>query len=252
MAGNASLDKKLDGLYGAALGDFVGLRDRLARALREDGDRATAEEVKKLRKPTVAAWAVNQLARREKMRLRGLFTAGERLRAAQEKALTGGSPNALEGARDDERAAIGQLTEAARGLLEEAGHPPSETVLERIRETLHAAIVDEEIGQRVRTGRLEREEQATGFGSLSLTAIPTQTDGRPEQRRKSRQKEAARERRRAAEERLREARRALAEAEKAVVSRQRELERAERELASHRSAVENAERAVERARPRQG
>lgn len=250
MATNASLDQKVDGLYAAAPGEFVGLRDRLARSLREDGDREAAEEVKKLRRPTVAAWAVNQLARREKMRLRGLFTAGERLRAAQETALAGRSPNALESARDDERAAIGQLAEAARGLLEEAGHSPSETVLERVRETLHAAVVDEEVGERVRAGRLEREEQATGFGFLSL---PTTPAARPAgAMRKREQKAANAERRHTAEERLRDARRALAEAERAFVSRQRELKQAERELASRRTAVESAERAVERARSRGG
>ncbi len=231
-----SLDAAIDGLYAAAPGEFVKRRDELARSLREEGDRETADEVKALRKPTVAAWAVNQLARRERMRLRGLFTAGERLRAAD-------GPEALEQARDDERAAIEELVGAARTLLEEAGHPPSEAVADRVRETLHAAVVDESVGERVRAGRLEREEQATGFGVAALAAA-----GKGKSARKAPTEDPRSRKRREAEGRLREAGEALTAAERQVKGRQRELEAAERELESRRAAVSRAERDLERLR----
>ncbi len=256
-------DASIGRLYAASPDDFVKQRDELARSLRKDGDRQAADEVKKLRKPSVAAWTVNQLARREKMRLRGLFTAGERLRAAHEEVLAGAAPNALEKARDDERNAIGELVAAARALLEESGRPPSEGVLDRVRETLHAAIVDEEIGERVRAGRLEKEERATGFGFTSLPATiakprkpaaarprrgreAVKDDAAPAKRRRA--EEAASQRRLRAQEGLRAARAALAEAERALKSRRRDLERAERELENRRAAVKSAERALARAR----
>lgn len=235
MAGTG-LDAAIDGLYAAVPGEFVRRRDELVRSLRTEGDREAADEVKALRKPTVAAWAVNQLARRERMRLRGLFTAGERLRAAA-------GPEALERARADERAAIEELAGAAPTLLEEAGHPPSETVADRVRETLHAAVVDEAVGERVRAGRLEREEQASGFGVAGLRAAKPRKPAR-----KAPRDDAQRRKQRQAEARLREAREALVAAEREVKGRKRELEAAERELESRRAAAERAERELDRRR----
>lgn len=255
------MDAEIDGLYAVPPDEFVERRDELARSLRQEGDRQAADQVKKLRKPSVAAWTVNQLARREKMRLRGLFTAGERLRAAHEHVLAGGPPDELERARDDERKAIGELAGPAGPLLEEAGHPPTEAALDRVRETLHAAVVDEELGLRVRAGRLEKEAQATGFGFTSMPATTAKPRRRAPARPKHGQKpakedaaaakrnrveEAARQRRLRAKESLRAARQALAEAERAVKSRKRELEQAEREVGRRESAVESAQRALER------
>lgn len=257
----ADPDKQIDRLYAVPVEEFVERRNELARSLREDGEREAADQVKRLRKPTIPAWTVNQLARREKMRLRGLLTAGERLRKAHEKLLGGGSPEALQRARDDERSAIAELAGAAGSLLIEAGHPATEATLDRVRETLHAAAVDEEAGQRVREGRLERELAAAGFGFGALPAAPGagraqqpkerkgKQDGaakRAEQRRAAQEKEA--QRKRQAEERLRGARRAVKEAERDVKSRARELERSEQALRSRQADMESAERELERAR----
>ena len=243
MARNADLEKQIDRLYSAPPGEFVGRREGLARSLRAEGKRESADEVKKLRKPTVAAWAVNQLVRREKMRVRGLFTAGERLRRAHADVLAGGSPEGLERARGDERAAIEELAGAARALLEEGGHPPAETVLDRVRDTFHAAVVDEAVGERVRAGRLEKEEQATGF---AVTGLPPVKAGARKPAAKAVRDDARQRQRREAEARLREARAAVADAEREVTGRRRELEAAERALASRRAAVERAEKELER------
>lgn len=253
----ADHEEQIDRLYGVLLDQFVERRDELARSLRKDGDRQTADEVKRLRKPTVPAWTVNQLARREKMRLRTLLTAGERLRKAHEKLLAGESPEPLQRARDDERRAIADLVRAAERLLTEAGHPATEATLERVRQTFHAAAVDEKIGRRVREGRLEREEEATGFGFGSLSAAPSKkqetrpksaTRAKRDQERRARDAEAARARHRQAEGNLGKARRALKEAQRAVQDQARELERAEKELRSRQADVESAEQEAERAR----
>ncbi|MEA2287422.1 MAG: hypothetical protein QOJ21_3465, partial [Solirubrobacteraceae bacterium] len=52
-----------DELYGLPLDAFVPERDALAKELRSDGRREEAAEVKALRKPSVAAWGVNQAVR---------------------------------------------------------------------------------------------------------------------------------------------------------------------------------------------
>jgi hypothetical protein len=253
----ADLDKKIDRLFTLSVDEFVERRNELAASLRKDGNREAADEVKGLRKPTVPAWTVNQLARREKMRLRGLLTAGERLRKAHEKLLGGGSPEALQAARDDERAAIAELAGAAASLLTEAGHPASEATLDRVRETLHAAAADAEIGQRVRAGRLEREEAVTGFGFGSAPSVARakpakQTTRDAAREKRAREQKADREKKarkkRKAEERLREARNALREAERAVQRQARELERSEAALRRRQAEAERAEQELEQAR----
>ena len=244
----AKLDTAIDELYAAPAGEFVERRDALAKALRSDGERQAADTVKALRKPTVAAWAVNQLARREKMRIRSLLTAGERLRAAHGKLLQGGSPTAVQGAMDDERKAIRALVDAAEAILSEAGHAGVAPTLARVEETLHAAALDEKLGVRLREGRLAKEEEAAGFGFAALPAdLPK---AKPVERAKAptaKQREAE-AKLREAEERLAEARDAAEETERSVKDLRRQLDRAERELAAHEAAVERAEGDVERRR----
>ena len=55
-----TFDDAVDELYGVPLGDFVSTRKRLANELGGD----EGKELAKLRKPNIAAWTLNQLARR--------------------------------------------------------------------------------------------------------------------------------------------------------------------------------------------
>ena len=63
-------------LYALAPGDFTGERDRLVREARDAGDRELAATLKGLRRPVLAAWAVNLLVREES----DLVAAGARHR----------------------------------------------------------------------------------------------------------------------------------------------------------------------------
>src|SRR4051812_44776528 len=54
----------VDDLFALDPSEFTAARDRLVAELREAGDKGAAAEVKALRRPTVTAWALNQLARR--------------------------------------------------------------------------------------------------------------------------------------------------------------------------------------------
>src|SRR3954447_19052405 len=102
-------------------GRFVQARDALAKELRAAGDRERAAEVKQLRRPTAAAWAVDQLARRRPKDVEKLLAAGEALRKAHAAAMGGsGSAPDLRAAAEAERAAVDALTDDARTLLEEA------------------------------------------------------------------------------------------------------------------------------------
>ncbi len=66
-------------LYGLDPNDFVAARNDLVRRLRKAGERAVAAEVAKLRRPTPAAWAVNQLVRRHRAEVEELVRKGEEL-----------------------------------------------------------------------------------------------------------------------------------------------------------------------------
>ncbi|MDQ3895954.1 MAG: hypothetical protein M3326_01680, partial [Actinomycetota bacterium] len=71
-------------LYALDPAEFVTARDDLAKRLKQAGDKQLATEVGKLRRPSPAAWAVNQLARRHRAELEDLVQKGEELRAAQD------------------------------------------------------------------------------------------------------------------------------------------------------------------------
>jgi hypothetical protein len=85
-----ALEKEIDQLYSLPFDEFTAGRDALAKRLRDDGERADAERVRKLRKPPRSVWLVNQGVRAEPGAAERLLQAGERLAKAQDAALSGG------------------------------------------------------------------------------------------------------------------------------------------------------------------
>ena len=218
-----NLENELDRLYGLPPAEFTSARESLAKKLRADGDGAEAARVKTLRKPTAAAAVVNRLARDERMNVRALLTAGERLRDAQASLLRGGPPDAVHKAANDERKAIAALLRAARK------DSPGDAVLRRVEETLRAAAVDEEARRLLELGRLTRELEPVGFGLTGMTialkprrkkAVPPDPDVRKRREEIARAKAELE----AARSRAREAAQELARAEEQV----RRLERSSR------------------------
>ncbi|MGO9792627.1 MAG: hypothetical protein ACLP8S_24865 [Solirubrobacteraceae bacterium] len=152
-------------LYGLPLERFVAERAALAKVLRGEGRREEAKRVTGLHKPSIAAWAVNQLARTQRAALTDLFAAGDELLRLHAGLLDGrGDPGALRAATVGEREAVSRLTRAAHGLLSGAGHELSAATLERVSETLDAAARDERARDLVRVGCLERELRVVGLG----------------------------------------------------------------------------------------
>ena len=160
-------------LYGLPLERFTPERNALAKQLRAERRREEAAEVAALRKPTVEAWAVNQLVRTQRRELDALFDAGERLAQTQADLLAGqGDPRALRDAVDAERTAVAQLTERARGLLSLQGRELTATVLEHVSETLHAAALHEDARAQVRDGCLNVGLRHVGLGTVAATSTP--------------------------------------------------------------------------------
>jgi hypothetical protein len=238
---------------------FVTARDALVKALRAEGEKERAAEVKKLKRPTAAAWAVDQLALRRPDDVAELLEAGAALRAAHEAALGGsGSAADLRAAADAERAAVEALTDDARTLLEEA-ELCSDAAVERVRQTLHGAASDAELQDQIRTGQLSNDRGAVGLGPGGLeVAAPARTPkARPKQQKatkatapkgKAKGKDAEAKAKAEAARAAAEAKRRGREKRDAEKRRREEERRARRDLEAAEKAYERAREAAEQAR----
>jgi hypothetical protein len=230
-----------EALYGLPLERFVPERTALAKELRRGGEREQAAAVAKLRKPSLAAWAVNQLVRTQGRAVTELFDAGDAARQAQSALLAGrGDGQSLRAALADERRAVEQLVEVARGLLSADGHELSSSMLERVAETLHAAALDPEAREQVRDGCLDRELRHLGLSADPVTAAPA---GRKPSRGRAALRKAETEARRARERAAKDVEAAQARRDAAT----RELRQAEADLARASERAREAEAAYRKA-----
>ncbi|MFB8001294.1 hypothetical protein [Nocardia sp. NPDC056000] len=163
-----TLDEVAAELYGAAPADFVALRTERAGQARADGDRALAAEIGKLRRPTVAAWAVNLLAREDAEDVAALMDLGAALREAQRRL----SAEQLRALSTQRQQVISALTRKAGDLAASHGQRLTESVLRDIGGTLQAALADPEIGDQVSAGTLTAAASYEGFGPAGLVAVP--------------------------------------------------------------------------------
>src|SRR5438034_1290905 len=173
------LDSELGRLYGLPLDEFTAARNELATRLRRAGQTDAAERVRALRKPSVAVWAVNRLARTHPDELEELLEAGKGLRDAQAKALRGTGADAVREATAVERTALRNLTRLAERVLKDERRPASAATLERVAATLRAAAVDPDAAALLAAGRLPDEVEASGFAALAALAPPPGKRRRP-------------------------------------------------------------------------
>lgn len=217
-------------LYGLPIERFTQERNALAKQLTREGRRDEAAEVAKLRKPSVAAWAVNQLVRTQRREIAALLAAGDALQQAQADLLgKRADARGLRQAVDAERAAVDQLAGKARGLLSSEGHELTPAMLERVSDTLQAAAIDEGARAQVKDGCLERELRHIGLGALRGASTPSSGTG-GQRRPQAARDRASRDRR--GGDRAREAERAaeLKAARKAEAAARRRADRARREV----------------------
>jgi hypothetical protein len=240
--------EEIDHLYDLPLDEFTAARNDLAKRLKQEGDAEAAEQVRELAKPTVAAWAVNQLARREPEAVRSLLNVGARLRSAQERSLKGErAADEVRAAQAEEREVIRTLTRAADALLRGGGRAASGTTLERVASLLRTAAVSDPAA--LREGRLSGDIEATGFDAFAGLEVPKARRGAARagddlaERRK--QKREAAQRRKQLEKRVRDlgakadaaereaeqARKAAGQADEIATKLRRDANAAEAELA---------------------
>jgi hypothetical protein len=233
-------------LYGLPLERFIRERGALAKQLRQQGDRERAAAVSSLRKPSVAAWAVNQLVRSQRREVDALFAAGDELQQAQAELLAGrGNGQTLRRTVERERAAVEELVERAQGLLSGDGHELTQTTLGRVADTLHAAALDRDARSQVADGCLERELRHVGLGAGDPSP-PRRRAAASASKDDADAKRAARER----SQQLKAARRSEADARRAADRADRDLRSAQGRRDDAESALDEADAALAEARRR--
>jgi hypothetical protein len=231
------LEQAIDELYAASLEDFVAERKRLTGALRDEGLREDAASLAAMRKPSTAAWVLNQLARTRRRDVDLLLDAGNRLREAQHDLLGGAERAVFERARKTERETLSRLITAAGELLGSRGKP-SATIVGQVAESLRAAAVSADGRELLARGRFTEplSGAAFGFDPVGQIAGSGKTDSRARLART-----AERGQRREAAEALRRAKDKLRAAERAAREARREATRLDLEAEQARRAAEAAE-----------
>lgn len=222
------LHATIEALYRTKLSDFVTERKRLADELKAAGKKELAARVTKLGRPSVSAWAVNQLWWQERELFAQLLDAAARVKKGERDA------------NREHRELLGQLRERAAILLQDGGNAASETTLRRVTTTL-SAIAASGGFEPDPSGALVADRDPPGFEALEgmLAAAPSKRapsesdDKRAEQERR-RAEEQARQQRVAERERLsaalREAQQLREVQQRKLAELRHELEAAEQSL----------------------
>jgi hypothetical protein len=248
VANNDRVQAAADQLYAADPAEFTDRRSDLVAQARADADQAAARAIGALRRPTRAAWVVNQLARADPDAVARLGRLGDELRAA-ESALDGGKLRELSQTR---RELLGQL---ARQALDGAGvTDPPDALQQEVTGTLSAALADPQVAARVGQGQLAKSVQPAGFGfglaagdddghdDAEPSAPPAARD-RADRKQQAAQKQAEREQREQAE-RERE-RRAIDEAAQTLAEADRVADSAQSAEANRENTVRQLEEQLE-------
>jgi len=150
------LEDEIDALFRLPVAEFTGARNALAARLKKEGHHNESDRVKLLAKPSVSAWAVNQLYWNHRKAFDELIATSKRFRTA-------GMRDSLDARRD----ALVHLSELATELLSDAGHNPSLETLRHITTTLEALSAYALLPDGPTPGRLTHDVDPPSFESLA-------------------------------------------------------------------------------------
>jgi hypothetical protein len=164
-------DAIADELYRLRPDQFIAARNAKASEARTGGNRAMAEAIKELRRPSTSAWLANWLVHEQPDEFGRLQSLGASMRDASDR-LAGDELRRLSRERHE---VLAVLTGAARGAASGAGIQFSSAVSGELEATLMAALSDEAAAAALQEGRLTTTLRYTGFGSIGPTsgAVPT-------------------------------------------------------------------------------
>ncbi|MGH3763702.1 MAG: hypothetical protein ACRDS0_00635 [Pseudonocardiaceae bacterium] len=160
-------------LYALPRDEFTAARNAAAKRAREQGHRELAERIGALRRPSTAAWLVNQLVREHPDEVRALVELGDGLREAQ-RTLQGEQLRRLSRQRHE---LVQTLVHQAQALARTAGHPVGDAVTHELGNTFTAAVNSAAAAQALTSGRLTSaldpaDAAAELFSGAGADAVP--------------------------------------------------------------------------------
>jgi hypothetical protein len=169
------LEADVDALFMLPLAEFTGARNALAAQLKKIGRADEAARVKALAKPSISAWAVNQLYWNHREAFDRVIASGERFHKAQ-ASRGGGKIAEMRAALDARREALSELSDLATSLLQDAGPNPSLDTIRRITTTLEGMSAYASRSDGPRPGQLTNDVDPPGFESLG-SFVPAMSVG---------------------------------------------------------------------------
>lgn len=158
-------------LYAGPPAEFIKSRTALVKQAKAKGHKDEAKEIAALRKPSVAAWVLNQLVHGRHPVIGSLADVGARLRQATASLDAAG----LAGMRQERDAVLRDLVSVAEEVSAGAGQPISAAVQAEVRDTGIAALADEAAEQVLGSGTLTRALSYSGFGEVDLAEAAATT-----------------------------------------------------------------------------
>jgi hypothetical protein len=152
-----TLEASIDNLYRESLDTFVAARTALAKTLTG----ADAQRVRKLTKPTVVPWAVNQVYWRDRRAWDQLVKAGDQLRKAQIAALEGKKADVRAATEAHRQAVADAVQKAERIAAADDVHPAADALMR----TFEAISLRPDAAEQ--PGRLTKPLQPSGFEALA-------------------------------------------------------------------------------------
>jgi hypothetical protein len=143
------------------------LRSELVAEAKAAGDPELAKAITALRKPTVAAWAVNHFVREQAGAVEDFRGFALLLREAQ-RSLDADQLRVL--GRERARR-VDELAEQIEAEAAQAGQAIGPSAGAEVRSTLTAFVADEEAERSVLTGALVRALSYSGFGSVDIEGV---------------------------------------------------------------------------------
>jgi hypothetical protein len=237
--------------------EFVALRTEVVRELRAGGEKDEAAAVKSLRRPTVAVWALNQVAHTQSDLVRQLVTTAEHARAAQQSLLEGNDADDFRATLARRREAMSAVSDAADDVVQTSGRS-RDTYTREIESTLNVVVGSSALCAAL--GRAELVDVASGADDADemfagLTPLPDDRPApapKPAKERKLKVVPAEEEPKpRAPSARLVKAREQLEQQRTELSDTEQAVDEAERAVAAAEDALTRAKQELDRTRDRQ-
>ena len=160
------VEDEIDALFRLPLAEFTGARNTLAARLKKEGRSNEADRVKLLGKPSVSAWAVNQLYWDHRDAFDELIATSKHFRPAASR--LAGRVAGMRDSLDARRGALTNLSELAEELFRGAGHNPTPDMMRRVVTTLESLSAYALLPDGPTPGRLTHDVDPPSFESLAL------------------------------------------------------------------------------------